>query len=150
MPRVSCKGDFDLLSISIHSYILTFLTMHVLALIPTEIDYLDGIEQRVQIQFPLTVWDILWDSQNNRVLVVEDSNGFYEIESDKNTTILEAMRAIGYHSDAFSMHLDYLEISESMNLLNGSVNILGIPVSSNFLMQLSLTVRTRTNQPQTL
>ncbi len=116
--------------------------MHVPTLVLTDINHLNGIEQRVQIQFPQSVvWDILWDSQNNRILLSKDSDSFCEIESDKNTTVLQAMRAIGYHSGAFSIDLDHLEICEPMHLLDGSVNLLGIPVSSNFLMQLSLIVR---------
>ncbi len=128
-------------SVALHSaFPLTFLFPILFRMNRIVLSSMEGIQQRAQIQFPNhLVWDILWDSYENRIIVYQDTRNFFEVQG---STLKDAMRAIGYHAGAYEIQVDNFHVDISSNLdLNETIHILQLPVAAPFLLQMRLKMR---------
>jgi hypothetical protein len=104
---------------------------------PTDLQY---INQRAQVSVGDVVYDICWDTENERILCVDANQSWYEIlyNNVKNNriTIFGALTALGCVSDETIPILTFPENEE-----NDIEWYLNTPVSSEFLIQMDVVSR---------
>lgn len=104
---------------------------------PTDLQY---VNQRGQISVGNMVYDICWDTDNERILCVNTNQNWYEIfynnVENNSISVFDVLTALGCVSDETFPVLTFPENEE--NIMEDYLNT---PVSSEFLIQMNIVNR---------
>ncbi len=93
--------------------------IHSLSKSTTFLDNLIGVEQKCQIHCDITLdtnWYICWDTNDNRVIVLDDADSFYTFSSSEirseSITIGDIFEGLGYTANQYTRVLEWCDDSE--------------------------------------